>query len=145
MFMGDNLIALAADHAGFPMKEMVKKYLTEKGFEVLDLGTNSEDSVDYPDYGHALGEALDKGLANRGIVVCGSGIGISIAANRHASVRAALCADGRMARLARQHNDANVLALGARIVGEEVAKNCVDEFLSTAFEGGRHQRRVEKI
>ena len=91
------------------------------------------------------GEALDKGLAERGIVVCGSGIGISIAANRHASVRAALCADGRMARLARQHNDANVLALGARIVGEEVAKNCIDEFLSTAFEGGRHQRRVEKI
>ena len=143
--MAKKLIALAADHAGFPMKEMVKEYLAGQGYDILDLGTDSAASVDYPDYGHALGEAMDSGQAERGIVICGSGIGISMAANRHASVRAALCTNGLMARLARQHNDANVLALGARIVGEEVAKNCVDEFLSTEFEGGRHQRRVEKL
>lgn len=143
--MAKKLIALAADHAGFPMKEMVKDYLAGKGYDILDLGTDSAASVDYPDYGHAMGEAMDSGRAERGIVICGSGIGISMAANRHASVRAALCTNGLMARLARQHNDANVLALGARIVDEEVAKNCVDEFLSTEFEGGRHQRRVEKL
>jgi ribose 5-phosphate isomerase B len=143
--MAKKLIAVAADHAGFGMKEMVKDYLVLKGYDILDLGTDSAASVDYPDYGHAMGEALDSGQAERGIVICGSGIGISMAANRHASVRAALCTNGVMARLARQHNDANVLALGARIVGEEVARNCVDEFLSTEFEGGRHQRRVEKL
>ncbi len=143
--MAKKLIALAADHAGFPMKEMVKDYLAGKGYDILDLGTDSADSVDYPDYGHAMGEAMDSGRVKRGIVICGSGIGVSMAANRHASVRAALCTNGLMARLARQHNDANVLALGARIVGEEVAKNCVDEFLSTEFEGGRHQRRLEKL
>ena len=143
--MAKKLIALAADHAGFPMKEMVKDYLVGKGYDILDLGTDSAASVDYPDYGHAMGEAMDSGRAERGIVICGSGIGVSMAANRHASVRAALCTNGLMARLARQHNDANVLALGARIVGEEVAKNCVDEFLSTEFEGGRHQRRLEKL
>ena len=143
--MAKKLIALAADHAGFPMKEMVKDYLVGKGYDILDLGTDSAASVDYPDYGHAMGEAMDTGRAERGIVICGSGIGVSMAANRHASVRAALCTNGLMARLARQHNDANVLALGARIVGEEVAKNCVDEFLSTEFEGGRHQRRLEKL
>ena len=143
--MSDKLIALAADHAGFEMKEMVKDYLIDKGYEVLDLGTDSATSVDYPDYGHAMGEALDSGQAKRGVVICGSGIGISIAANRHAAVRAALCTNSQMARLARQHNDANVLALGARNVGEEVAKNCLDEFLSTEFEGGRHQQRVEKL
>ncbi|MCH8201995.1 MAG: ribose 5-phosphate isomerase B [Proteobacteria bacterium] len=143
--MAKKLIALAADHAGFLMKEMVKDYLVGKGYDILDLGTDSAASVDYPDYGHAMGEVMDSGRAERGIVICGSGIGISMAANRHASVRAALCTNGLMARLARQHNDANVLALGARIVGEEVAKNCVDEFLSTEFEGGRHQRRVEKL
>lgn len=143
--MAKKLIALAADHAGFLMKEMVKDYLAGKGYDILDLGTDSAASVDYPDYGHAMGEVMDAGRAERGIVICGSGIGISMAANRHASVRAALCTNGLMARLARQHNDANVLALGARIVGEEVAKNCVDVFLSTEFEGGRHQRRVEKL
>lgn len=143
--MAKKLIALAADHAGFLMKEMVKDYLVGKGYDILDLGTDSAASVDYPDYGHAMGEVMDSGRAERGIVICGSGIGISMAANRHASVRAALCTNGLMARLARQHNDANVLALGARIVGEEVAKNCIDEFLSTEFEGGRHQRRVEKL
>lgn len=144
-FMIKKLIALAADHAGYPMKEMVKDYLAGKGYDILDLGTDSTASVDYPDYGHAMGEAMDSGRAERGIVICGSGMGISMAANRHASVRAALCTNSLMARLARQHNDANVLALGARIVGDEVAKNCVDEFLSTEFEGGRHQRRVEKL
>ena len=144
-FMTKKLIALAADHAGYPMKEMVKDYLAGKGYDILDLGTDSTASVDYPDYGHAMGEAMDSGRAERGIVICGSGIGISMAANRHASVRAAVCTNVLMARLARQHNDANVLALGARFVGEEVAKNCVDEFLSTEFEGGRHQRRVEKL
>ncbi|MCP8713362.1 ribose 5-phosphate isomerase B, partial [Streptomyces sp. AC04842] len=111
----------------------------------LDLGTHSEESVDYPAYGFAMGQAITDGRARLGIVICGSGIGISIAANRYAAVRAALCANATMARLSRQHNDANVLALGSRIIGLDVARDCVGAFLDTPFEGGRHQRRADML
>ncbi|MCH8861694.1 MAG: ribose 5-phosphate isomerase B [Proteobacteria bacterium] len=140
-----DIIAIASDHAGFELKSAIKDALIERGFEVLDLGTGNGDSVDYPDFGHAMGAAIDAGEAPRGVIVCGSGIGISIAANRHKGVRAALCTSGLMARLARQHNDANVLALGARIIGFETAMDCLNAFLDTDFEGGRHARRAEKI
>jgi ribose 5-phosphate isomerase B len=140
-----NIIAIAADHAGFALKSAVAAYLRAKGYEVLDLGTNSEDRVDYPDYGVKLAEAVAKGKAKRGIGICGSGIGVSIALNRNPMIRAALCHDVNTATLARQHNDANVLALGARIISEDVALKCVDAFLNTDFEGGRHAARVEKL
>ena len=143
--MTQETIAVAADHAGFPLKETLKGDLVARGINVLDLGTESTASVDYPDYADRLAAALKRGDAQRGIVVCGTGIGISIAANRHSHVRAALCHDTTGARLARQHNDANVLALGARVTGEEVARDCVRVFLDTAFEGGRHARRVDKL
>ncbi len=138
-------IAIASDHAGFALKSMIADELRAAGHVVLDLGTHGEASVDYPDYGFALGHAVARGDAAHGIAVCGSGIGISIAANRVPGVRAALCTSGLMARLARQHNDANVLALGSRIIGIEVARDCVDQFLNTAFEGGRHATRVAKF
>ncbi len=143
--MGAETIAIASDHAGFDLKETLKQDLASRGFDVLDLGCDSLDSVDYPDYGKAMGEAIAAGKAQRGIVVCGSGIGISIAANRNPAVRAALVESGLAARLARQHNDANVLALGARLIGIETAKDCLDNFLNTPCEGGRHQRRVDKL
>jgi ribose 5-phosphate isomerase B len=136
-------IAIAADHAGYAWKEALKEAFA--GVEWLDLGTDSVASVDYPDYGFAMGEAITQGRAERGIVICGTGVGISIAANRFPAVRAALCTNSTMARLSRQHNDANVLALGSRIVGFEVACECVATFLETPFEGGRHQRRTDKL
>ncbi len=136
-------IAIAADHAGFSLKEAVKAAFGD--IEWLDLGTYSTESVNYAEYGHAIGKAIQDGKAKQGIAICGSGIGISIAANRHKGVRAALCANTTMARLARQHNDANVLALGARVTGEQVALDCVKTFLETAYEGNRHQARVETI
>lgn len=139
------IVAIACDHAGFALKSAIHEALLARGCEVLDLGTNSEESVDYPDFGHAMGAAIDEGRAPRGVIVCGSGIGISIAANRHKGVRAALCTSGLMARLARQHNDANVLALGSRIIGVETAMDCLNAFLDTEFEGGRHARRADKI
>jgi len=138
-------VALASDHAGLGLKALVAELLAERGLAVLDLGTHSAESVDYPDYGYAVATALAEGRAERGIVICGSGIGISIAANRHPQARAALCQSGLMARLARQHNDANILALGARLIGEDVARDCVQEFLDTPFDGGRHQRRIDKL
>lgn len=115
------------------------------GYEVLDLGTTGRDSVDYPDFANALAKALEEGRASRGVLVCGTGIGISIAANRHRHIRAALCHDSVSARLARAHNDANVLALGARLIGIEVAKECLRVFFNTPFEGGRHAGRVAKL
>jgi ribose 5-phosphate isomerase B len=138
-------IALASDHAGHALKALLADELRAAGHDVRDLGPDSEASVDYPDYGRALGEALAAGRAERGIAVCGSGIGISIAVNRIAGVRCALVTSGLMARLARQHNDANRIALGSRIIGIEVARDCVAEFLATAFEGGRHAGRVAKL
>jgi ribose 5-phosphate isomerase B len=138
-------IAIASDHAGFELKATLIEELKSAGAAVLDLGTNAPDSVDYPDFANALAKALRDGKAAFGVLVCGTGIGISMAANRHKGIRAAHCRDTTDARLARQHNDANVLALGARTTGPEVAKDCLRIFLATAFEGGRHQRRVDKL
>ncbi|MBL8646729.1 MAG: ribose 5-phosphate isomerase B [Sphingosinicella sp.] len=140
-----SVIAIGSDHAGYVLKSAVADWLKEAGHEVLDLGTNGGESVDYPDFGRAVGEAVASGRAEKGVVVCGSGIGISIAANRVKGARAALCMNGLMARLSRQHNDANILALGERLIGIETARDCLNEFLNTPFEGGRHQRRVDKL
>lgn len=143
--MSRNMIAIASDHAGVDVKSALKTLLKELGHEVLDLGTDGSDSVDYPDFADAMAMALKEGRADRGVLVCGTGIGISIAANRHRHVRAARCCDATDARLARQHNDANVLVLGSRTSGRETARDCVLMFLDTPFEGGRHQKRVEKM
>jgi len=138
-------VVVAADHAGFELKDRLARHLKDLGLEVLDLGTHGPESVDYPDFGVALALALRDGRATRGVLVCGSGIGISIAANRHPWVRAALCHNRETAELARRHNDANVLALGARVITPEVALECLEAFLDTPFEGGRHQRRVDQL
>ena len=138
-------IVIASDHAGFELKEIVKQQIAQLGLSVEDLGTHGTQSVDYPDFANAMAAWLEKNKAGLGVLICGSGVGISIAANRHRHVRAALCHNGLGARLARQHNDANVLCLGARLVGVDVAKDCVKEFLQTPFEGGRHAARVEKL
>jgi ribose 5-phosphate isomerase B len=138
-------IAIASDHAGFALKQALKEELRRGGFGVLDLGTGGTDSVDYPDFADKLAAALKEGKAKRGVLVCGTGIGIAMAANRHRHVRAGVCHDATAARLTRQHNDANVLALGARLIGEETAKDCLRAFLGTAYEGGRHDRRVAKM
>ncbi|MBM3504829.1 MAG: ribose 5-phosphate isomerase B [Alphaproteobacteria bacterium] len=138
-------VAVANDHAGLPLKALVLDEIRGLGFVPLDLGTNDGASVDYPDFGRAAASAVASGRAQRAVIICGTGIGISMAANRHAGVRAAVCHDSSTARLARQHNDANVLALGARIIGPEVARDCVRTFLTTDFEGGRHGPRVAKL
>ncbi|WP_029006709.1 ribose 5-phosphate isomerase B [Azospirillum halopraeferens] len=139
-------IALASDHAGYQFKAELKAFLESRGYETLDLGTDGPESVDYPDFADAMARAIVGGAAQRGVLICGTGIGISIAANRHKGVRAALCTEPTSARLAREHNDANVLALGARVIGPEIAKDCLTAFLTTAFEGGeRHSRRVGKL
>ncbi|MEZ5813695.1 MAG: ribose 5-phosphate isomerase B [Alphaproteobacteria bacterium] len=136
-------IAIASDHGGYSLKEAIKARFDD--IEWLDLGTDSEESVDYPDFGVRLAKAIENGEVEQGIIICGTGIGISIAANRNKAVRAGLCTDTTMARLTRQHNDANVLALGERVTGRETAFDIVEVFLNTAFEGGRHARRVEKL
>lgn len=138
-------IAIGSDHAGFSVKEAIRRYLESAGYAVSDLGTSSEESVDYPDYGKAVGERVVSKHADLGIAVCGSGIGISIAANKVPGIRAALAHDVNTARLAREHNDANVLALGGRVVSPETAIEMVQAFLTTTYLGGRHQRRVDKI
>lgn len=136
---------LASDHAGFELKEHLEAWLVARGEVVDDLGTHDANSTDYPDWGHRLAEVIVAGGADRGVLVCGSGIGISIAANRHAGVRAALCHDEFTARAARLHNDANVIAFGARVVGKGVAEGALEVFSKTDFEGGRHTGRVAKI
>ncbi|WP_374655756.1 ribose 5-phosphate isomerase B [Dongia sp.] len=138
-------IAIASDHAGFELKTQLKQELERLGFEPLDLGADGPASVDYPDFAKKMAEALKAGTVSRGVLVCGSGIGISMAANRHAHVRAALCHDHLTAKLARLHNDANVLCLGGRTTGADVARDCLQVFLGTDFEGGRHQNRVAKF
>jgi ribose 5-phosphate isomerase B len=138
-------VAIASDHAGYPLKTALVPVLEKLGFDVLDLGTTGTQSVDYPDFADALAAAFRAGKARQGVLICGTGIGISIAANRHPELRAALCHDGLTARLARQHNDANVLCLGARVIGSASAEDCVETFFATAFEGGRHARRVAKL
>ena len=138
-------IAIGADHAGFALKQWLKERLGESGHVVVDVGTDSAESVDYPDFAHAVSDAIVTGRAARGVVICGTGIGVSIAANRNPGVRAALCQNVDAARLAREHNDANVLALGARLLDRDNAAACVDVFLTTAYEGGRHDRRLAKL
>lgn len=138
-------IALAGDHGGFKLKEQIKKYLRLRDIEVIDLGTDSEESVDYPLFGEACAEAVARGDADRGIVCCGTGIGISIAANKVKGVRCALCTDVHMAEMARKHNDANILAIGGRTTSPEDALKITGAWLDTEFEGGRHQRRVDML
>lgn len=138
-------IALAADHAGYLLKDELVRWLAEQGYEVSDLGTNGPESVDYPLFGSKLAETIATGHAERGIAICGTGIGISIAVNREPECRCARVSEPLSAQLAREHNDANVLALGARIVGTEMAKACVAAFLDTGFAGGRHERRVDQL
>lgn len=138
-------VALAADHGGYGLKTQIKDYLQSKGYEILDLGTDSETSVDYPDYGAKAAEAIINKEADCAIIMCGSGIGISITANKFKGIRCALCFDSYTARMCRMHNDANIMALGGRITTIERATEMVDIFLTTEFEGGRHSRRVDKI
>jgi ribose 5-phosphate isomerase B len=138
-------IALGADHAGFELKEKIKQHLTRKGFDVDDRGTNSSESVDYPDFARAVGEKVVGQNADRGILVCGTGIGMSIAANKVPGIRAANANSEVEAQLSREHNDANVLALGARLIDENTAVKIVDRWLNTGFMGGRHATRVDKI
>ena len=143
--MAGATIAVASDHAGFDLKEILKSDLQQAGYAVLDLGTNSTASVDYPDFGRAMAETIAAGTVEKGVIVCGTGIGISIAANRNPKVRAALVHDVTSARLTREHNDANVIAFGGRLIGTEVAREALKVFLKTPFEGGRHANRVAKL
>ena len=138
-------IGLASDHAGYPLKEFVKRYLAENNMEFVDYGTHSEESCDYPDFAHALAEGMECGGCEKGIAVCGSGEGISMTLNKHAHIRAALVWMPEIGRLARQHNDANVLVMPGRFIDFDMARAIMDEFLNTSFEGGRHERRVAKI
>lgn len=138
-------LAAGADHAGFALKQEMVAYLRSLGHEVTDYGAHSEQSVDYPDFAHPVANAVEKGEAVFGLLVCGSGNGISMAANKHAGIRAALCWKPEIAELARLHNDANIISLPARFISSEDAKACVDKFLNTTFEGGRHANRVSKI
>lgn len=138
-------IAIASDHAAIEMKSALIEWLNDAGHDVSDLGPMTADSVDYPDYGYKLANEVASGRAERGIALCGSGIGISMAVNRNPGCRCALVSEGLSARLAREHNDANVIAMGARLVGIEIAKDCLEQFLETEFGGDRHQRRVDKL
>jgi ribose 5-phosphate isomerase B len=138
-------IAIASDHAALALKSALAEYLCAAGHDVADLGPHDDASVDYPDYGYRVASAIADGSAERGVALCGSGIGISIAVNRNPAARAALVSEPLSARLSREHNDANVIAMGARLIGIEMAKACIDAFLSTEFGGDRHQRRVDKL
>jgi len=139
------IIPMACDHAGYELKLIIKAYLEGKGFEIKDFGTYSSESCDYPDFAHQLGSSIQKGDYKRGIVICGSGNGVQMTANKYNKVRCALCWLPEIAHLARQHNDANVISMPARFIDVDTAKQIVDEFINTPFEGGRHERRVEKI
>ena len=143
--MSKVIIPIGADHAGFQLKERVKAHLEAKGYEVKDFGCYSEESIDYPDYAHPVASMVEENEKMLGIVICGSGNGINMTANKHQGIRSALCWKKEIAELARQHNDANIIALPARFISEEEGLEMVDVFLSTAFEGGRHQNRVNKI
>ncbi len=143
--MEKTIIGLASDHAGYPLKEQVKEWLSAKGYTYKDFGTESTDSCDYPEYAHALGNAIEQGHCKMGIAICGTGNGINMSLNHHAGIRSALCWQPEIASLARQHNDANVLAMPGRFIEEATAKACVEIFLDTPFEGGRHQRRIDAI
>lgn len=138
-------IGIGSDHGGFELKEEIKKYLAGEGIDFVDFGTNSSDSVDYPDYGKTVADAVVGKEVDRGIVICGTGIGISIAANKVKGIRCALCSDSYSARMSREHNNANILALGARVLGLGLALDIVSTWIKTEFEGGRHEIRVNKI
>ena len=138
-------VVLASDHAGFKLKEEIKKFLIKKRKKVLDLGTKNSNSVDYPDYAHLLSKKMKKNKNQFGILICGSGTGMSMAANKHKNIRAALCYNTKSAKLSRLHNNANVITLGSRLTKTHVALKCVSTFLKTDFDGGRHSRRVKKI
>lgn len=138
-------IGIACDHAAYELKEFLVGYLASKGFEVKDFGTHSEESCDYPDFAHALGEAIDNGELERGVALCGSGEGISMTLNKHQSVRAALCWIPEIAKLSRQHNNSNVLCMPARFISNDEALEMLNIWLETEFEGGRHQRRLDKM
>ena len=138
-------IILASDHAGFNLKKNIKKFLIKKGKRILDLGTENTTSVDYPDFAHLLSKKMKKNNRQLGVLVCGSGIGMSITANKHKNVRAALCYNVKSARLSREHNNANVIAIGARLTKKNVALKCVNTFIRTNFKGGRHLKRIKKI
>jgi ribose 5-phosphate isomerase B len=138
-------IVIGADHAGYALKKEIAAYLSSRGHKVIDKGAFSEESVDYPDFAHPVAEAIEKKEADMGVLICGSANGISMAANKHKGIRAAVCWKREIAELARLHNDANILSLPARFISVEEAKACADVFFNTAFEGGRHGRRVEKI
>lgn len=139
------MIAIGSDHAAFPFKEEIKAYLVANGYEVRDYGTCGPERVDYCDFGFRVGEAVANGECEKGLVFCGSGVGISISANKVKGIRAVVCSEPYSAKLSREHNDTNILALGARVVGVELAKMIVDVWLKTEFEGGRHAARIEKI
>lgn len=143
--MKDIKLAIGSDHAGFKLKEKVKKHLLKEGYSVKDFGCYSEERADYPDYAHPLSNAVEKKEFDYGVLICGSGNGINIAANKHKGIRSALCWNKELAELARQHNDANIIALPARFIEDEEAVKCVDTFVNTTFEGGRHADRVNKI
>jgi len=138
-------IAIGSDHGGYELKEYLKGFLKEKGIEYVDFGTDGSESVDYPEFGQKVAEAVVKGECERGIVCCGTGIGISISANKVKGIRCALCGDSYSARMSREHNNANVLALGGRVIGKDLAMEIVDIWIRTEFQGGRHERRVNKI
>ena len=139
------VLGMACDHAGYQMKEVIKEYLQKQGYEIKDFGTHSTESMDYPDVAHPLAESVEKGECEMGIALCGSGNGISMTLNKHQGIRAALCWNEELASLARAHNNANILTLPARFISEDLALRIVDSYLAGSFEGGRHQRRVEKI
>jgi len=138
-------IAIASDHAAFDLKADLRDWLIEQGHEVADLGPDTADSVDYPDYGYKLAAVVAGGTADRGVALCGSGLGISMSINRHPAIRCALVSEPLSASLAREHNDANCIAMGARLVGSDMAKACLSAFIETDFAGGRHQRRIDKL
>lgn len=138
-------IAIGCDHGGYDLKNLIVSYLQDKGFEVSDLGTFSEESVDYPDFSNKVCQCVRSGECERGILICGTGIGMSIAANRYSDIRAALCHEAFTARMSREHNNANILCLGARVIGTEVALDIVRVWINTEFAGGRHQRRLDLL
>ena len=138
-------ISIGSDHAGYDVKQKIAKFLFNKGYDVNDMGCDSNDSVDYPEFGHQVGKSIVSGVSDKGIVVCGSGIGISIAANKIKGIRAALCFTKEHAEMSRLHNDSNILAIGARMNGGDNILDIVDIWLNTDFEGGRHQKRIDKI
>jgi len=145
MIEKEKIISIGCDHAGYDLKEIIKKQLEEQGNKIVDLGTYSNESVDYPDFAHKVARAVEEGSCDVGILICGSGNGVCMTANKHMNVRAALCWTSEIAALARMHNNANIVCLPARFISVEQAKEIVNTFLQTGFEGGRHERRIKKI